>query len=1356
MNKAYRIVWNAARQAWVVASEHAGSGGRPPLSVRNVTGALLLLGVTGASTAATYNNTVVSGYHVSQTLYSGDTANGVTVTDTADQNISSGASATSTTVTAAGSQSVFSGGSATSTVVSGKKSHQYVNDGGFASGTIVSNSAGQLINFGGSAASTTLNSGGTLQMGGILSGLTTNSGGRAEISGILISANISSGGVLNINDGGIAGGIVVHSGGALTASTRASVTGNNALGAFFISGGLASNVLVENGGTLYISAGNKATGTTVRSGGTSYVALGTAISSLVSADGVQSVQSGAVALDTQINSGGSMMLASGGYATSTTVNGGTLRVWGATSGTTLNSGSILIVSSGGSDTSATINAGTQNVYDGGTVVSASVNSAGTQYIYSGGSASNILVNAGGAQYVNANGFASGTVVSAFGAQYVNDGTATSTTLLGGLQDVSSLGSTTGTVINSGGVQQVSGSDISSTVNADGEQDIFSGGSALNTSIFSDGRQYVYGTALSATVNSGGLQYVEAGGLATASLLNSGGSQVVSRGGSAVSAAITGGTQDVYGEADATTVSRGGAQYVNSGGSATHTSVLAGAAQGVAGNALSTIINASGNQYVYSGGTVSWTTVTNNGFMTISSGGSAIGATISSGGTLYVHDGAIASGINLVSDAVLRTSTGASLTGTNALGVFSISGGHAHNVLLENNGFLNVEPEGLSTGTVVRAGGWESVSGNAAGTTVNAGGLQSVSMGGVATDTLVNSGGEQDVSGTAIRTTVKNGGLLAVLNGGNATDTSVAAGGVLNIVDGGILALSGGGFVNNGITIYDTSTSAALNTNLTGGGQFTKTGSGLLSLGGTLNQPQINLKAGTLVMDGLQAVTSIIAQSGTTLSLVNSAILTGTIDPTDVKIDGSSTWNVTGDSLLNNLTNAGNIVFVPSKGAFTPHIITVTNLKGNSGTITLNTVAGDSSSPIDKVVINGGKVTGNTGLQVLNRGGLGAQTTGSGITVIQAINGATTDVGAFNLNKPLVAGAYSYSLYRNANQSWYLTSQKISSGIIPDPDNIVTKPVNYRDGMLSYAAIPSLSLDYDRLVAGSTDSRFHFAPDSRIWGGLTAGHLSHPDNGSFVHDSVPESSGAYSFFKLGSDIWQFQGVNAEWRAGVYGATGLMSSDIWRDGSISTAGTDRDTVYTGGAYLSGYTNSGLRIHSLLQVSRHNLKAASNDGTSLSTTGTGWLASADVSQSFIVHSALALEPQLQYTLQGLSLDDSQDDAAKLSWNDSRRQSVTAGLKVGTPQDSKTKVLWWVTPSITQSYSGHSRVTASVPDVADSEASFRSNLSGTKVGLNGGVSARVRQNVTLGLEGGWSESLHGGEAGGYYGLANLGVSFR
>ncbi|WP_394564980.1 autotransporter domain-containing protein [Pantoea sp. SGAir0180] len=361
-----------------------------------------------------------------------------------------------------------------------------------------------------------------------------------------------------------------------------------------------------------------------------------------------------------------------------------------------------------------------------------------------------------------------------------------------------------------------------------------------------------------------------------------------------------------------------------------------------------------------------------------------------------------------------------------------------------------------------------------------------------------------------------------------------------------------------------------------------------------------------------------------------------------------------------------------------------------------------------------------------------------------------------MTQPLAAGAYSYSLYRNADQSWYLTSQQTAQSGSASNDTVPAGPVNYRDGMWSYAAMPSLSMDYDRLVAGSADTRFHYAPDSRVWGRVAAGQLRHPDSGSLTGGSVPESSSAYSFFQLGGDLWQLDGADADWRAGIFGATGLMRSDVWRDGGSADAGTDRDTVYTGGAYVSGRSHAGLHIDGLLQASRHNLKAASNDDTRLSTHGTGWLASAEVGQAFSVSPALALEPQFQYTVQGLSLNDGQDEAASLSWSDSRRQSVRAGLKLGTPQDAKATLAWWVTPSVTQSYAGHSGFTASAPGVAGSEASFRNNLSGTSVGLNGGVNARIRQNVTLGVQGGWSESLHGGEAGGYYGLVNLGVSFR
>ncbi|MEJ1269056.1 AIDA repeat-containing protein [Pantoea ananatis] len=795
-------------------------------------------------------------------------------------------------------------------------------------------------------------------------------------------------------------------------------------------------------------------------------------------------------------------------------------------------------------------------------------------------------------------------------------------------------------------------------------------------------------------------------------------------GSASGTVLSGGSQTIYsgGSVTSTTVNSGGNQYIYSGGSATVTTVNSGGNQHVSsgGSASNTTVNSGGNQYIYSGGSATVTTVNSGGNQHVSSGGSASNTTVSSGGTLWVDSGASADSVTQLSGGALQTTTRATLSGTNALGAFSVSGGQASHLLLESGGALSVLAGDTATGT-----------------------------------------------------TVNSGGTLAVERGGMLDGTTTLTDGAMLTAPGG---QQGASVINRGILKFSQQNNSTWLGSLSGSGQLTKDGSGTLTLGGTLNQSQVNLNDGSLVMDGLQVVTNIIAKAATTLSLVNSTTLTGSIDPTDVSIDGGSTWNITGDSQVNNLTNDGHIVFAPPSGAFTPHTLTVSNFTGSGGTLTLNTVAGDSGSPTDKVVIDGGRATGNTNLNVLNHGGLGAQTAGSGIPVIQAINGAATDAGAFSMPKLLVAGAYEYSLYRNADQSWYLTTQKTSGGgtsggttpggsapgagtsggTTSGGSAVPSGEVNYRAAMWSYAAMPSLSMDYDRLVAGTADTRFRYAPASRIWGRLAAGKLSHRNSGSLTGGSVPESSSAYSFFQLGGDLWRLDGANADWRAGVYGATGLMRSDVWRDSGTASAGTNRDTVYTGGAYLSGRSHSGLHIDGLLQASRHSLKAASEDGTRLSTHGTGWLASADVGQAFTLTPSLALEPQLQYTVQGLSLSDAQDEAASLNWSGSRRQSVRAGLKLGTPQGAKAKLAWWITPSVTQSYGGHSGFAASVPGVAGSEASFRSNLSGTRVGLNGGVNARIRENVTLGVQAGWSESLHGGEAGGYSGMLNLGVSFR
>ena len=69
-----------------------------------------------------------------------------------------------------------------------------------------------------------------------------------------------------------------------------------------------------------------------------------------------------------------------------------------------------------------------------------------------------------------------------------------------------------------------------------------------------------------------------------------------------------------------------------------------------------------------------------------------------------------------------------------------------------------------------------------------------------------------------------------------------------------------------------------------------------------------------------------------------------------------------------------------------------NYTGVGGTMAINTLLGGDGSPSDRLVISGGAATGNTIVHVTNVGGPGAETTGNGIQVVSAINGATTCAG----------------------------------------------------------------------------------------------------------------------------------------------------------------------------------------------------------------------------------------------------------------------------------------------------------------------------------------------------------------------------
>ncbi len=162
--------------------------------------------------------------------------------------------------------------------------------------------------------------------------------------------------------------------------------------------------------------------------------------------------------------------------------------------------------------------------------------------------------------------------------------------------------------------------------------------------------------------------------------------------------------------------------------------------------------------------------------------------------------------------------------------------------------------------------------------------------------------------------------------------------------------------------------------------------------------------------------SISSSDGSTL---RGAAITDAGSTSNVTLQGGSLWTMTGNSNVTNLTNASSVIqFTPPTADPTQlssyKTLTAVNYVGQGGTIGLNTFLGADDSPSDRLVINGGTASGNSSLRITNTTGAGELTTGNGILVVDAVDGATTAAGAFSLARPALAGPTRYTCSARAS------------------------------------------------------------------------------------------------------------------------------------------------------------------------------------------------------------------------------------------------------------------------------------------------------------------------------------------------------
>ncbi|ENF4397905.1 Ag43/Cah family autotransporter adhesin, partial [Escherichia coli] len=597
----------------------------------------------------------------------------------------------------------------------------------------------------------------------------------------------------------------------------------------------------------------------------------------------------------------------------------------------------------------------------------------------------------------------------------------------------------------------------------------------------------------------------------------------------------------------TTVTTNGRQVVLEGGTASDTVIRDGGGQSLNGLAVNTTLNNRGEQWVHEGGVATGTIINRDGYQSVKSGGLATGTIINTGAEggpdsdnsytgQKVQGTAESTTINKNGRQIILFSGLARDTLIYAGGDQSVHG-RALNTTL-NGGYQYVHRDGLALNTVINEGGWQVVkAGGAAGnTTINQNGELRVHAGGEATAVTQNTGGAlvTSTAATVIGTnrlgnfTVENGkadgvvlesgGRLDVLESHSAQNTLVDDGGTLAVSAGGkatsVTITSGGALIaDSGATVEGTNASGKFSIDgtsgqasgllLENGGSFTVNAGGQAGNTTVGHRGTLTLAAGGSLSGRTQL------SKGASMVLNGDVVSTGDIvNAGEIRFDNQTTPNAA-------LSRA----VAKSNSPVTFHKLTTTNLTGQGGTINMR-VRLDGSNASDQLVINGGQATGKTWLAFTNVGNsnLGVATTGQGIRVVDAQNGATTEEGAFALSRPLQAGAFNYTLNRDSDEDWYLRSENA-----------------YRAEVPLYTSMLTQAMDYDRILAGSRSHQTGVnGENNSVRLSIQGGHLGHDNNGGIARGATPESSGSYGFVRLEGDLLRTEVAGMSLTTGVYGA------------------------------------------------------------------------------------------------------------------------------------------------------------------------------------------------------------------------------
>ncbi|MCV1689006.1 autotransporter outer membrane beta-barrel domain-containing protein, partial [Escherichia coli] len=633
-----------------------------------------------------------------------------------------------------------------------------------------------------------------------------------------------------------------------------------------------------------------------------------------------------------------------------------------------------------------------------------------------------------------------------------------------------------------------------------------------------------------------------------------------------------------------------------------------------------------------------------------------------------------------------------------------------------------------------------------------------SGGAISTDTSAtlsgtNTNGSFSIAGgSAVNMLLENGGSLSVYSGHDASDTTVGSGGMLDVRSGGVLrgtttltdkgTLAGGAFTNvtNEGNLYFLNNSAATFAGtLTGSGTLTQEGgntrfSGLLSQDGG-----ITLQSGAaMTMVTLQANANVTTQPGTTLTLDNGSILTGSVtgDNTgagDMTVKGASVWHLDGDSTVGALTlDNGTVDFRPSATtrltqAFRPVSLVSESLSGN-GTFRMNT---DIASHTGDML----NVTGNaSGSFVLDIRNTGLEPISAG-TPLQVVHTGSGDA-AFSLNGGKVdAGTWEYYLNKE-NTDWYLKADSSQPGTDnpgtdnpgtdnPGTDNPVP-PVRHTtksaDAVLNMATAPIyvFNSELQSLRFRHGDVMQNTRSPGGVWGRYT---------GSDTRISGGAGSG-YSLTQSGMETGGdtvFELKDSRLAVGAFVSYTDNSISHNRGGSSTVGSTG------GGLYATWFNNDGYYVDGVVKVNRfrNELRTWMSDGTAVKGDyhQNGFGGSLEAGRTFSLNENTWIQPYLRSTaFRAESKDISLDNGMKAKAGTTKSLQGEVGVNLGMNLDvAGTVVRPYLTTAVSHEFSDNNRVRI------NDRYNFTNDISGTTGKYGAGVSAQLTANAGV-----WAEASY------------------